>query len=156
MFGASVVLGTASLFESREFGGGYTESLGVIEETSDGKELKTRVAAVPARRFVEAGGFARDSADQVSHVAAADLAAFDLDDDALGLAAGVVDEGDEAVNAFVRALLALLAGALAAIRASVDEGQGPPLELEAILCGQLAGDVFVNVNGTEYRYYPGE
>lgn len=26
----------------------------------------------------------------------------------------------------------------------------------AALRAQLAGDVFVNVNGTEYRYYPGE
>ena len=62
-----------------------------------------------------------------------DGAAFDLHDDALGLAAVVVEEVDVAVHAGVGAFAAVAGGA------GCGEAQGPPFELVAILLGQGVG-----------------
>ena len=74
-------------------------------------------------------------AAQVPHVFDAGLAAFDLDDDLLGLGrARVVAEKDLAVNAVVGPFL-LLDGPRA------DQAQRPPLELIFVLLGQDGGFV---------------
>ena len=58
---------------------------------------------------------------------ALDAAALDLYHDALGLAAVVVEEVDEAVDAGIRAFLAVARGA------SVHKSERPPLELVAVV-----------------------
>ena len=65
--------------------------------------------------------------------AAVDVAALDLDDDALGLAAVVVEEVDVAIDAGVGATAAVVGGT------GVHEAQGPPLELIAVLLGEGGG-----------------
>src|SRR5690606_9418279 len=86
-----------------------------------------------------------DDAAQVAHDAGRHMTTLDLHEDALGLAAAVVDEDDLAVDAAVGALLALLAAAVARVDGlGTDERKRPPLELVAAVLGKLggAGQVF--------------
>jgi hypothetical protein len=75
---------------------------------------------------------------QVADVANLDAAAFDLDDDALGLVGLVVEEEDLAVDAAVGALLALLGVGGPTERAGGNERACPPLELETVFACQFA------------------
>src|SRR5581483_7367033 len=64
---------------------------------------------------------------------------FDLYQHAFGFACVVVNKGDNSIYAFVAALLAGLAAFLASNWFGFDERQGPPLELVAVVLGQLFG-----------------
>ena len=91
----------------------------------------------------DGGLFAVDDVAEVADVGDVDVAAFDGDDDALGFICVVVDEGDRAVDAFVGAFLSGFIFIVAAERAGFDEGECPPLELVAVLGGELARSVEV-------------
>lgn len=128
-----------------------------------GEDLQARIILVPPRRMIHArrsglgqhlarGIFQRDENPQrralalhrpaqIAHVARAHLAALDLHQRLLGLFARVVHERDDAVNAPVRAFLALRpfrpSRSIRPRRSSLDERQRPPLELIAVVVRQL-------------------
>ena len=141
--------------------------LGLVsaEELFDGEDLEPGVlVAGQTFRLVEAGGdsflghgvgwfFEGDEdaeggvlafhiALERGDLAAVDVSALDLDDDALGLVGVVIEEVDVAVDAGVGALLASGGGA------GVDETERPVLELVAAVVvavlgqGAGAGDIF--------------
>ena len=135
-------------------GGGALDGF-AFHEFFDGAELEAWVLLLVGLVLVEAGadGFcnhvtggrlegdedphsrllAVQHAAQVTNVFDAGFAAFDLDDDLLGLGlTGVVAEEDFAVYAAVSAFLLF-------DRAGADQAEGPPLELEFVLLGQGVG-----------------
>ena len=61
------------------------------------------------------------------------MAALDLHDHALGLAAAIVEEVDVAVHARIGALAFVLG------RASIDQAERPPFELVAVVLGEGGG-----------------
>ena len=86
-----------------------------------------------------------ERAAQIADVFHADLAAFDLHDHPFRVCAGIVMKCDDAVNAGIRALFALLALRVAAVRTRRHQADRPPLELIAVNgFGQMprSGEVF--------------
>ncbi len=75
----------------------------------------------------EVGFFALHVAFEGGDLVALHISALDLHHNALGLAAVVVEEVDEAVYAGIRAFLAVARGA------SVHKSERPPLELIAVV-----------------------
>lgn len=134
---------------------------GAGEQCSDGEDLDAGVFFLPDGGVVKSclagggdhfgGGFFEgdedaksgflvlDGANQVADVAGFDMSGFDLDNGGAGFAFGVVNEGDDAVDAAVGAFFALSGGWFAANGLGFDEGERPPLELVAVILGKLAG-----------------
>ena len=79
------------------------------------------------------GFFARHVALERGDLVALHVAALDLHDHALGLAAAVVEEVDVAVHARIGALAFVLR------RASIDQAERPPFELVAVVLGERGG-----------------
>ena len=86
----------------------------------------------------EGGVFALEGAAQVTDVGAVDGAGFDLDEGALGFSA-ITEEVDDAIDAAVGALLATARILWCAEGLCTDEGERPPLELVAVIGGELLG-----------------
>ena len=124
-----------------------------VEKVLDGKDLQARVLLVwemhggvdaGAEGFLphglggvlecdedaDGGVFAVHIALEGSDHTAIDVAALDLDDDALGLAAVVVEEVDVAVDASVGSAPSVVG------RPGVHQTQSPSLKLVAVLLGQ--------------------
>src|SRR5579883_269171 len=130
-----------------------------FEQVGYGAYLDTRVFLVPARGVVvacadslgyhiaarrfqrdehaDSGVFALHRANQVANIAGFDVTGFDLHQHTFGFGVGVVDEGDNSINASVTALLAGFAAFLSAERFGLHEGERPPLELIAVVLREL-------------------
>ena len=114
------------------------EGFGGVEAGFDGFLLHGTCGRLEGYEQGEVGFFALHIRFERGDLAALHVAALDLHDDALRLAAVVVEEVDVAVYAGVRALLAVARGA------GIDQSERPPLELVAVVEreGLGAGQVF--------------
>ena len=114
------------------------EGFGGVEACFDGFLLHGTCGLLEGYEEGEVGFFALHVAFECGDLAALHIAALDLHDYALGLAAVVVEEVDVAVYARVRAFLAVARGA------RIHESERPPLELVAVVEreGLGAGQVF--------------
>src|SRR5579875_160067 len=130
-----------------------------LEQFSNGAYLDTRIFLVPAggvvvacadglgyhisaRRFqrdedADSGVLALHGANQVADIAGFDVTGFDLHQHALRFSVGVVDEGDNAIDASVAALFSRFAAFLTTERFGLHKGERPPLELIAVILREL-------------------
>lgn len=156
----SLVLADASGFFVGCLGGRHFD-LAAAEELLDGVELQAGVVFIPEGRGVVAcgkgfaahvfGGFfqadedpqgsvlALDRAAQVSDELAAHFAGFYLHQGGLELVLGAVEEGNQAIHAMIFALFAGSGAGFPAVGTGADQRERPPLELVAVVAGEVAG-----------------
>lgn len=111
----------------------------MVKSGSDGLLLHRRSRRFEGDEYADLGLFPFQHSDQIPDVAALDVPALNLHQGAFGPAAVVIDEIDQAVDAFIRAFFLLTAD-----RTGFHQRKRPPLELVAVVIGELPGglDVF--------------